>query len=948
MSDITSMLANPADGGIAIVNQLLGVDNYKNFLSIPFNDHLALSVLFKTFNTTLLSFAFVLYAFILVVGTINSARDGKILGKDYDVYWLPLRVVLGTLAVIPAKSGYCIAQWVIYLALSVSANMANTVWDKLYSSASKGEVSAVMPDEIKGYLRDKLSIYYMHNMVAQAVSSEFSQPEVNQAADKTDTPKSITLPVDLANGAVDPKRFSQYDTELKDSIKHALEKTTDTKEDVFEPSMISNLSGYFNALLGQSDASYWDTNSINGLNSTINYFQFGFDHTALLGNYRFTMSNSTQNQSTRDCGVCLLGDVECFRCGELNDLQKEIQQEISEYVKQSDWKALDTTVMNIINKVMKLPNSSSLLGHSSWWDADRNYLTLDDGLDMGLKRLYGVLSEFDQAYHVSDDGTLTLNSEKLGLYIINKNNKQKVYRADVPVPMEVNKTTGQAFSENISMLNIVNLRELRVKYIELLGDDQRDAINQLITDNLRPVYRGYLNLSYLYIMAQQKKGESNQKVNVVQFARQMIDFLSDAKANGVELYVSNDKGQSNAASVDPAQTFLDKIFAKVLGDDYTATTQASRSLLDRIYHFAMDDHSEQSKDENYVQHGFSMIKRVQALGIGLMQDTVDIAESVFKHASNGYLEITEGYKRSVDDVMKNSTGDAVLAAFFPFVSGYLQAEKTLEFAKVSSEAAIKTAELSLTLMWLPLVFYVLTTVFGIGVVFALLVPLTPFILFWAGKMVWLLLVIEAMVAAPIMALGIVYPEGHKVFGKAQSGIQMMVGLLFRPVLMIIGLIAGITLTYVVIHFSAEGFHAIASQLVNFIPDEKSYAKGAFVLLLTFLYASFIGIAFHKCFSMIYLVPDKVLQWIGHQAGDRAGEQVFQEIKGATTQQTQQLGQAGSQTVNQGIETQKQNQAQLQQTYGAEKKAEYEKDQALAKSISSGVADVAKTAAKVMV
>lgn len=61
--------------------------------------------------------------------------------------------------------------------------------------------------------------------------------------------------------------------------------------------------------------------------------------------------------------------------------------------------------------------------------------------------------------------------------------------------------------------------------------------------------------------------------------------------------------------------------------------------------------------------------------------------------------------------------------------------------------------------------FVLITLFGIGVLFALIIPLTPFILFWAGKIAWLLLVIEALIAAPIVALGIVYPQGHEVLAK---------------------------------------------------------------------------------------------------------------------------------------------------------------------------------------
>ena len=51
-------------------------------------------------------------------------------------------------------------------------------------------------------------------------------------------------------------------------------------------------------------------------------------------------------------------------------------------------------------------------------------------------------------------------------------------------------------------------------------------------------------------------------------------------------------------------------------------------------------------------------------------------------------------------------------------------------------------------------------------------------------------------------------------------------------------------------------------------------------MIIFLYATFLSMAFMKCFSLIYVIPDKVLQWIGNTRGKRAGEAEIQEFKGA--------------------------------------------------------------------
>lgn len=242
-------------------------------------------------------------------------------------------------------------------------------------------------------------------------------------------------------------------------------------------------------------------------------------------------------------------------------------------------------------------------------------------------------------------------------------------------------------------------------------------------------------------------------------------------------------------------------------------------------------------------------------------------------------------------------------------SSTLSSISNLQYAQAMYKTTMKLASFSLSLIWLPLVIFVLTTIFSIGISFSLIIPLTPFILFWAGKTAWLLLVIEAMIAAPIVALGLVYPEGHEVFGKSESSIQIGMSLVFRPVFMVLGMIFGIGLTYIVIKYSAYGFHSITDSLLSLMPegdgsDAATYARGIFSCMIIFLYATFLSMAFVKCFSLIYLLPDKVLRWIGNTTSEHAGESEIQEFKGAGMQYAQGAAQAGGQTLNEGINAQK--------------------------------------------
>ncbi len=81
----------------------------------------------------------------------------------------------------------------------------------------------------------------------------------------------------------------------------------------------------------------------------------------------------------------------------------------------------------------------------------------------------------------------------------------------------------------------------------------------------------------------------------------------------------------------------------------------------------------------------------------------------------------------------------------------------------------------------------------IGFTTAYYIPILPYMIFTFGALSWLISVIEAMVAGPIIALGVTHPEGHDAFGKADQAIMILVNVFLRPSMMIIGYIAAIAL-----------------------------------------------------------------------------------------------------------------------------------------------------------
>ncbi len=219
---------------------------------------------------------------------------------------------------------------------------------------------------------------------------------------------------------------------------------------------------------------------------------------------------------------------------------------------------------------------------------------------------------------------------------------------------------------------------------------------------------------------------------------------------------------------------------------------------------------------------------------------------------------------------------------------------------------------------LPIILAWIGIMLQIGFTTAYYVPILPYMIFTFGSISWLMAVIEAMVAAPIVALGVTHPEGHDAFGKGEQAILILMNVFLRPAMMIIGYITAISLTYVSVWIINAGFdNAIgfmqgstqwgtaggtvtvkgATQNIGgnvntqTITGGYSGWAGVFayffsILIYTMLYLTVV----QKSFTLISALPDKVLRWIGGQ----------QESYGADTAQWGQevqskIGEAGKDT-----------------------------------------------------
>lgn len=160
---------------------------------------------------------------------------------------------------------------------------------------------------------------------------------------------------------------------------------------------------------------------------------------------------------------------------------------------------------------------------------------------------------------------------------------------------------------------------------------------------------------------------------------------------------------------------------------------------------------------------------------------------------------------------------------------------------------------------------------GIGATLAYLIPNLPFLI-WIGIIIgWTIMCVEAIIVAPLWAVMHLHPSGDDLTGKGSNGYMLVLGLTLRPVLIIFGLISAIVLS------------GLFGQLINsifldiFLLNQGDGGLGFFSALFgAGLYSALMMIVIKQTFSLMHVLPDQILRWIGggqEQLGQYAGASI---------------------------------------------------------------------------
>jgi conjugal transfer/type IV secretion protein DotA/TraY len=170
----------------------------------------------------------------------------------------------------------------------------------------------------------------------------------------------------------------------------------------------------------------------------------------------------------------------------------------------------------------------------------------------------------------------------------------------------------------------------------------------------------------------------------------------------------------------------------------------------------------------------------------------------------------------------------------------------------------------------------------VGMVFAVYLPMVPWIMWTIGQVGWLVVVGESLIAAPLWAATHALPEGEGLTGgHARRGYMLFLGVLLRPPLMVIGFFFSIAMMHVVGQVLTLGIHAAAAGL----RAGNTSGLFTFVALLAVIGGLLVATV-HKIFGIVTWVPEQVMRWIqgdGHVLGEQQAESHTRSIFGTVIQ-----------------------------------------------------------------
>jgi hypothetical protein len=179
---------------------------------------------------------------------------------------------------------------------------------------------------------------------------------------------------------------------------------------------------------------------------------------------------------------------------------------------------------------------------------------------------------------------------------------------------------------------------------------------------------------------------------------------------------------------------------------------------------------------------------------------------------------------------------------------------------------------------------------------AIWIPMLPSLIYFISIIGWIFAVSEAMIAAPLVVMGMTFPQGHDLLGSSQQAMVLLLSVFLRAPLIVFGFFMGMMILSVAMYALSEGLVPLALGMFgSTIIKSPSLGDGflLYAFMVIVLYVT--GVLLMQAVSLTYKLPNKILLWVGGQPTDGIEDETAQAIQGLVNQQQgsilQSIGQA---------------------------------------------------------
>ncbi|MCL4419579.1 DotA/TraY family protein, partial [Patescibacteria group bacterium] len=157
----------------------------------------------------------------------------------------------------------------------------------------------------------------------------------------------------------------------------------------------------------------------------------------------------------------------------------------------------------------------------------------------------------------------------------------------------------------------------------------------------------------------------------------------------------------------------------------------------------------------------------------------------------------------------------------------------------------------------------------IGVTLSYIIPLMPALIWISILIGWFIQIIEAVIASSIWAVQHLHPSGDDLVGKGGNGYNLVLGIIFRPVLSVFGLMAALLSMQIFGQFINKVF---ADAFLVAQQDSGLFIWLIGLIVAPLVYCVSMFTIVKKLFEIVHIIPDQLMQWIGggsHTLGEYA-------------------------------------------------------------------------------